>query len=87
MKVYKVDIVDQTVAAIKCTLRGDTSEFWLPKAHIITTCTPMEGPMAYEVGVPDWLALKHRQLCGDEAFEAAKAKAKSEKSKDQGTLF
>ncbi len=46
--------------------------FWLSRKCCAFSLEPQPGQRDVRVGVPDWLAAKHRQLVGDEKFEAAK---------------
>lgn len=70
-----VDIVGETENGWRCD-RGDGSgPFILPKQKsVIWRDVPSVGAKKASVSVPDGLASKHRQIVGDEAFEAAKAK-------------
>ena len=60
-----------------CCLRTTASStlegFWLPRANCQWSGDVREGN-AVTVEVPDWLASRHRQLVGDEAFVQSKAK-------------
>lgn len=59
---------------------GDEDEFYLAKSQV--TVTPIEGDSTMaEVEVPEWLAKRHRQLVGDEVFEAEKARLAQMKGK------
>lgn len=49
-----------------CQVPGDDRKFYLPRKDYVK---PLGGGK-YEI--PEWLALKHRQICGDEAYEKAK---------------
>ena len=67
-------IVSATDKAVKCYVPGkDATPFFLPKSQIKPLCegNPRRNqPCRFEI--PEWLALNHRQICGDAAFEANK---------------
>ena len=60
-------------------------EIWLPRSRITAIAsTPdhrsIDMPCAGETAdflIPDWLWLRHRPLCGDEAYEREKARRRS----------
>ena len=69
----KVTVVDHTEKSVKCEVSGHPDAFYLPKAQIKPIGKVIRNKPA-EFDIPEWLWLKHRQLCGDEAFEAEKVR-------------
>ena len=59
--------------SFKCLVPGQQPSFFLPRSQI----KPV-GPerprfnQPINVEMPEWLALNHKQICGDAAFEANK---------------
>jgi hypothetical protein len=69
---FNLFVVDN-IKSWKCSLKQDGSNpFYLSKDWTIFGESNEDG--SYIIGVPKWLQLKHRQLCGDEAYEQAKKK-------------
>lgn len=57
---------------LKCSLRDDEKHpFFLPKSQIVPSGRVFPKNFV-EFSIPEWLCLNHRQICGDEAFEAEK---------------
>lgn len=81
----EVLVIEQTESgkALKCSMREDGGEtFFLPKGQIKPIGKVKKGQKA-KFSMPEWLYLKHRQMCGDEAFEAEKSRREAyEKSKN-----
>ena len=65
--------IEEREKSWKCSNNSDMSNpFYLSKDWTIFGEKNEDG--SYIIGVPKWLQLKHRQLCGDEAYDAEKAK-------------
>lgn len=67
-----------TEKAFHCAVPGDDRKFFLPRSQV----RPLgEGKprfnQPHKFEIPEWLALNHRQICGDDAFEENKAREKA----------
>jgi hypothetical protein len=81
-RVVTMIISDYTEKAFHCAIPGDERKFYLPRAHV----RPLGDGKArfnqpYKFEIPEWLALNHRQICGDDAFEENKARKKGNRGK------
>ena len=85
-RTYALTILALTENGVRCSA-AEGEAFWLPKAHV-TWHRPPETGRKVSATIPNWLALSHRQLVGDEKFEAAKQGRGSgmEKRDNSGTL-
>lgn len=86
-KTVKVFVLDQSESgkAVECAMcEGAEPTFWLPKKSIRPLGKVRRHAEAQFV-IPEWLWLSHRQLCGDQAFEAEKRR-KSQRATPQNTL-
>ena len=64
---------EKGACCLRTTASSTADGFWLPRANCEWSGDVREGN-AVTVEVPDWLASRHRQLVGDEAFVQSKAK-------------
>ena len=86
-KTVTVWVLDQSESgrAIECALcEGATPTFWLPKKSI-TPLGKVRRHCEATFTLPEWLWLSHRQLCGDQLFEAEKRR-KGQRATPQNTL-
>lgn len=77
-KTVEIYVIEQTEGgkAIKCSATEDGADaFFLPKSQIKPYGTVRKNCKA-RFDIPDWLHLKHWQLCGREAFEEEKQRSK-----------
>ncbi len=69
----EVDIVGETENGWKCEYGHGQPAFILPKSKSVAWGgSPSVGARHVHVMVPNWLALNHRQIVGDVAFEENK---------------
>jgi hypothetical protein len=73
-RVFHLSVLALTDRGVQCTT-GQGEAFWLPKRHVKWQSEPTAGKQVSAV-IPGWLASKHRQLVGDEKFDAAREVAK-----------
>ena len=76
-RVVTMVISDCTEKAFHCAVTGDDRKFYLPRAYVRPLGNEkarFNQPCKFEI--PEWLALNHRQIVGDEAFEENKARKK-----------
>lgn len=77
-RVVELYVIDQTDSgkALKCSAKSDGKDlFFLPKSQIKPYGTVRKGQIN-KFDIPEWLALKHWQICGKEEFEAEKQRRK-----------
>lgn len=73
---FEIDFFDlfvvDTGKSWKASRNADMSQsFWLPKEPHTQFGERNENG-SYIIGIPKWLQLKHRQLCGDQEFDNQK---------------
>jgi hypothetical protein len=69
-RVYHLSVLALTDNGDRCST-GEGEAFWLPRNSVKWHSPPTTGKTV-SATIPEWLAEKHRQLVGDDAFEAAK---------------
>lgn len=75
MTKYVLEFHGEAGATWAVAAPGDERRFHLAKSQV--TIQHLEGDSSFvEAEVPEWLAKRHRQLVGDEAYKAEKAKRK-----------
>ena len=82
-RVVTLIISKHTEKAFHCAVPGNDMKFWLPRSHVKPAGTDNGTPrfnQPHRFEIPEWLALNHRQLCGDDAFEENKARKKQIKA-------
>ena len=72
-RVVKLIVLRERGASWECSIPGKEPSFFLAKSQV----KPVgPGPHRFkepmQLEMPEWLALKHKQICGDAAFEANK---------------
>ena len=76
-RVVTMIILSCSEKAFHCAVPGNEMKFYLPRAHVRPLGNEkarFNQPCKFEI--PEWLALNHRQIVGDDAFEANKARKK-----------
>ena len=73
-RVYHLSVLALTDSGVRCSA-GEGEAFWLPKNSVKWYSPPTTGKTV-SATIPGWLAEKHRQLVGDEKFDAAREIAK-----------
>jgi hypothetical protein len=73
-RVYHLSVLALTDSGVRCST-GEGEAFWLPK-NSVKWHTELAAGKTVSATIPAWLAEKHRQLVGDEKFDAAREVAK-----------
>ena len=78
--ICELTILAVTESGGRCSA-AEGEPFWLPKNHV-KWHQPLKTGQKVSATIPGWLAEKHRQLVGDDAFEEAKRRKETDVARE-----